>query len=79
VFPDLFFVVHFYKTWLNFILFNIGNYILKGIGNSDGSDFSFIVYLNNKQEAAKCNLLNNTNCKVKSFLGKKLSINVTSF
>ena len=39
-------------------------YLKKGIGNSDGSDFSMLAYLNNKQVATNCSLSTNTNCNV---------------
>lgn len=40
-------------------------YSIKGIGNSDGSDLSMMVYLNNKKEAASCDFATNKNCQVK--------------
>lgn len=35
-----------------------------GIGNGDGSDFSMVVYLNNKILASDCSFAKNSNCKV---------------
>ncbi|RMZ96992.1 phosphatidylinositol 3-4-5-trisphosphate 3-phosphatase TPTE2-like [Brachionus plicatilis] len=36
---------------------------IRGIGNSDGSDFSMIIYNNLKQVAATCNFGTNNNCQ----------------
>lgn len=36
---------------------------IKGIGNSDGSDISMLVYTNTKHLAASCTLANSSNCK----------------
>lgn len=37
---------------------------INGVGNSDGSDFSFSVYLTEKRLAASCTLATNQNCQV---------------
>jgi PTEN phosphatase family protein len=39
-------------------------YSINGIGNSDGSDLSMIVYRNDKSTAVSCTFSTNTNCKV---------------
>jgi PTEN phosphatase family protein len=38
---------------------------IKTIGNGDGSDIFFFVYVGSKQLIAKCNLGNNFNCEVR--------------
>jgi PTEN phosphatase family protein len=38
---------------------------IQGIGNSDGSDFSMIIYLNNKKSVCSCNFSTNENCQVR--------------
>jgi PTEN phosphatase family protein len=50
----------------------INSLFVVGIGNSNGSDFSFVVYYEGKKEASQCNLGNDTNCKVKYFLSRSV-------
>ena len=53
----------YYFTILNSLIIILYNN-KKGLGNSDGSDFSMTIYLSDRQEAANCVFGKNINCKV---------------